>query len=249
MIGNKIISLAETASTNKYATELIKNNTAIEDGTIVLTHHQTAGRGTGDNHWESEKGKNLTLSIISFPTFLPIEKQFMMNKVVSLAVFDMVCILTKGKETEKIKWPNDIYAGNKKIAGILIENAIMGENFQYFISGIGININQEYFISNAPNPVSLKNITGEDHDLKECLSILCSCFENRYKELINSENKQLDDDYYTSLYRLNENASFIYNEQAIQARITGITAQGKLLLETNKRKVLECGFKEVEFVV
>ena len=118
MIGNKIISLAETASTNKYATELIKNNTAIEDGTIVLTHHQTAGRGTGDNHWESEKGKNLTLSIISFPTFLPIEKQFMMNKVVSLAVFDMVCILTKGKETEKIKWPNDIYAGNKKIAGI-----------------------------------------------------------------------------------------------------------------------------------
>ena len=249
MIGNKIIRLKEIESTNRYASELINSGATIEEGTVILADYQTAGRGTGENSWESERGKNLTLSIVLYPSFLAIEKQFMMNKIVSLAVFDMICKIAEGKEIVKIKWPNDIYAANKKIAGILIENAIIGEKFQYFISGIGININQEIFVSNAPNPVSLKNITGKDHDLNECLFTLCSCFENRYSQLKNNANQQLDNDYFSSLFRLDETASFYYKKQKITARIIGINEYGKLVLETTEGRIIDCDFKEVEFVL
>jgi len=249
MIGNRIIRLKETESTNRFASEFISKQNNVEEGTVIMANYQSAGRGAGENKWESEKDKNLTISIILYTAFLRIEEQFMVNKIVSLAVSDMITNFTKVKENVKIKWPNDIYFGNKKIAGILIENAIIGNKFLHFIIGIGININQEVFISDAPNPVSLKNITGIEYDPDECLSALCSCLDTRYGQLKNSENKLINDDYLSALFRINEVSSFVYRGHIIKAKITGLSDHGKLLLEKTDGVVIDCDFKEVEFIL
>jgi BirA family transcriptional regulator, biotin operon repressor / biotin---[acetyl-CoA-carboxylase] ligase len=249
MIGNYIIRLEETASTNRYASELLNANYTIAEGTVILANDQQSGRGAGDNKWESEKGKNLTLSIVLYPAFLQLEKQFMINKLASLSVYDMIVKLLEGKRNVKVKWPNDIYVDNKKISGTLIENAIVGNTFRYAILGIGININQEVFRSDAPNPVSLKNITGKDHDLQECLAILCSSLDSRYAQLKNSEERMLNENYLSALLRMNETALYIHKGQMITAKITGLDVQGKLLLEKNDGQMIDCDFKEIEFVI
>jgi BirA family transcriptional regulator, biotin operon repressor / biotin---[acetyl-CoA-carboxylase] ligase len=249
MIGNYIIRLEQIDSTNRYATELLTNQYTLQEGTVIMASHQSAGKGASENKWESERGKNLTLSIILFPSFLPLEKQFMINKIVSLGVFDMIEKLVGNKGKVTIKWPNDIYVDKKKIAGILIENATMGSEFQHFILGIGININQEIFMSDAPNPVSLKIVKGKDHDLGECLSVLCSCVEKRYTQLKTMQDDLINADYKSALFRIDETALYIYHEQTIEAKITGISKHGKLLLEKTDGTGLDCDFKEVEFVL
>lgn len=205
MIGKNIIEIEETGSTNLYASDLLRSK-EIPEGTVISAFRQSSGRGLGSNSWESEAGKNLTISIILYPSFLPIEKQFMLNKVVSLGVYDIITKLIENtnslvnKSIVKIKWPNDIYIGDKKVSGILIENAIIGNKFLHSIVGIGININQEIFLSDAPNPVSLKNITGKEYGLKECLELLCSYLDKRYFQLKNDNYKAIDKDYLSTLY-------------------------------------------------
>ncbi len=248
MIGNNIIELEETFSTNRYALELLSNS-RISEGTVISVVNQTSGRGSYGNFWESEKGKNLTVSIILYPTFLSFEKQFMLNKVTSLSVYDMLVQINSGQEAVMIKWPNDIYTDNKKFSGILIENTIIGSTFKHSIIGIGININQEIFVSDAPNPTSLKISTGKTYNLKECLSILCSCFNRRYTQLKNFEFKTLDEDYLSALYRMNKSALFIFQKQLITAMIKGVAESGKLLIEKLNGEMIECDFKEVEFVI
>ena len=181
------------------------------------------------------------------PEFLPLEQQFMLNKIVSLGVFDMISKLVGTASQVKIKWPNDVYAGNKKISGMLIENAIIGNTFQYSILGIGININQEIFSSNAPNPISLKNITGKDHNLKECLSLLCSCIDERYEQLRNENIDSIDADYLSALYRKGEKALYKYNNEIISATIIDVSEEGMLILE-KEGKMIECDLKEIIFL-
>ena len=141
MIGKNIIEIEETDSTNLYTSILLKSK-KIPEGTVISAFRQNSGRGQGNNLWESEAGKNLTVSIVLYPYFLPIEEQSMLNKVISLGIYDMMTALTKGKANIKIKWPNDIYISDKKVSGILIENAIIGNKFIHSIVGVGININQ-----------------------------------------------------------------------------------------------------------
>ena len=248
MIGNKIIELKETTSTNIIAFNLI-NKEDIDEGTVISAVSQYSGRGTGGNKWESEAGKNLTVSIILKPEFLPLEKQFMLNIIASLAVSDMVSIILQNKEDVKIKWPNDIYVSNKKISGILIENTIVGNTFKYCIIGIGINVNQETFLSDAPNPVSLKNILNKESDLKKTLNLLCSCMNERYVQLINAEYNLLKKDYLFAFYRKNESAKFRFNNNLINAVITGFSDNGRLIIETSEKEILECNFGEIEFVI
>ncbi|MGD0711221.1 MAG: biotin--[acetyl-CoA-carboxylase] ligase [Bacteroidales bacterium] len=248
MIGSHIIEIEETQSTNRYASELISTN-GLEEGTVISAKFQYAGKGTGDNSWESEKGKNLLISIILKPEFLPLNRQFMLNVIASLGFYDMLKQLTGNNESIRIKWPNDVYAGNKKIAGMLVENAIMGDTFMYTILGIGININQEVFVSNAANPISLKNITGKDYNIQECLSLLCSKMDKRYIQLKEMHIDALTEEYISLLYRKSEEAKYIYKGQTISATIINISMEGKLILRTQQNKIVECDFKEVEFVI
>ena len=143
-----------------------------------------------------------------------------------------------------IKWPNDIYIGNKKVAGILIENSVSGNDLQHSIIGIGINVNQEIFSAQLPNPTSLKLITGKEFDLKECLEQLCSSIEKRYLQLRNS-SKKIDSDYLKNLCRFEEWANYNYKGEKVKAKITGVSKIGKLILETEKGGRLECDFKEI----
>ncbi|MBQ2074888.1 MAG: biotin--[Muribaculaceae bacterium] len=149
-----IIVLQETASTNDY----IKRNAQIlPTGTVIIAVRQTAGRGQKGNSWEAEPGKNVTLSLLVKRPNVEVKEQFAISEAVSLAIVDELENYASGF---KIKWPNDIYYGNRKIGGILIEHTLDAKGIEYTIAGVGLNINQQVFVSGAPNPVSLFQITG-----------------------------------------------------------------------------------------
>ena len=152
IIGSNLLFFENLPSTNTHAADLLKKNN-LPEGTIVYTNYQSAGRGYSGNRWESEDGKNLLISIVLFPSFIKPEDQFYISMAVSLGICDF---LKRYIPDCSIKWPNDIYVNNDKIAGILIESSITGNKIEYTIAGIGLNINQEKFISDAPNPVSLR---------------------------------------------------------------------------------------------
>lgn len=248
MIGSNIIRLTETASTNTYAAKLLMAEKPAE-GTIIFSDSQTEGRGQQGNIWESEIGKNLTVSIILYPYFLVPEKQFILNKFISLSVLDFVKLHIPVNISLKIKWPNDIYVDDKKIAGILIENSIAGNSFEHVIIGIGININQEKFSNNAPNPVSLKLLTGKEYDIENCLKELCVSLNKRYDQMQENFLDKLDSDYLKNNYRYNVFSKFMKNDSLIYAKISGISQSGKLQLQDKDRKLSEYAFKEIEYII
>jgi|AntAceMinimDraft_17_1070374.scaffolds.fasta_scaffold09515_4 BirA family biotin operon repressor/biotin-[acetyl-CoA-carboxylase] ligase len=248
MINNfhKIIELKSVDSTNKYAIKLL-NKSKIEECTIIFANSQYSGKGQENNLWESESHKNLTFSMILYPKFLLPEKQFLLNKIISLAVCDFVKSIVKHNKVS-IKWPNDIYIDNKKTAGILIENTISGNIFKNTVIGIGLNINQTIFKSNAPNPVSLKIVTEKDFNIKECLNDLCFFIDKRYMELKNNRYDIIDYDYLNCLYHYKSLEQYKYKKSIIYAKITGIDKFGRLILETTNKEILKCDMKDVMFM-
>ena len=200
IIGKHIIRLQKADSTNNYANSQLKEN-ELPNGTVFLAYEQIVGRGQQNNFWESDPGKNLTFSIVVYPDFLEIRRQFMLSKVVSLGIYTAL-----GKYVEKlqIKWPNDIYAGDKKLGGILIENSIIYNSIKTSVIGIGINVNQTDFRSNAPNPVSLKTLTNQQYDCELILNEILSEIDLYYSMLQKGEDRIIDQKFISALYRLNE---------------------------------------------
>lgn len=247
LLGKVIIHFEKVQSTNLTAANLMQTET-LEEGTIISTSFQENGKGQDDNFWESEFGKNLLVSVILKPVNLHPAKQFMLNKVISLAVANLVKENVE-KRKVKVKWPNDIYVESKKIAGILINNTIKGDAFDHSIIGIGININQQKFFSDAPNPVSLGSFVNYELDLDKCLIQLCDALNYWYRKLVRKEYEDIDKSYIKSLYRFNEFHPYEINGNTIISKITGISKYGKLQLETEEQKVYECDLKEVEFVL
>ena len=170
----QIIDLEETDSTNRYLSDLCDNTpTAPIEYTTVTARFQTSGKGQRGNSWESEAGQNLLFSTVLYPRFVEARRQFVLSQIVSLAVKEELDTYTEGIS---IKWPNDIYWHEKKICGMLIENVLEGNRIGRCIPGIGINLNQTIFRSPAPNPVSLKQITGRDYDAPTVLNgFLTAC--------------------------------------------------------------------------
>ncbi len=244
LTNKNIIRLKEVESTNNYANQLVLSKAA-EHGTVVLAQHQEKGRGQQGNSWESEPGKNLLASFILFPEFLPAAKQFQLSKIVSLALVDFLETETK---QVSIKWPNDIYIQDKKIAGILIENSVMGSHLSSAIVGIGLNLNQEKFVSDAPNPVSLKQITGKDYDIDEAILKISDHLNKWYNALEFGSFKDIDTVYLKHLFRNNEWADFAKDGKQFEARITGIGEYGQLVLEERNGVFSSHMFKEIEFV-
>jgi BirA family biotin operon repressor/biotin-[acetyl-CoA-carboxylase] ligase len=178
IIGNNLIELDITDSTNEYSKKLIKKG-PVEEGTVILADFQTKGKGQKDGYWESEKGKNLTFSIILYPNFLDIQKQFYLSMSISIGIVEFLSHLSV---KSKIKWPNDICINNKKVAGILIENSIKRNIISSSIIGIGINVNQTEFKSSAPNPTSLYLELNKTFDIKNTYHLLIS-YLNRWIKL------------------------------------------------------------------
>lgn len=242
---SKIIEIKSVKSTNTYASEILKTKN-IKEGTIIFSPDQSAGRGLGQNSWESEKNKNLTFSIILFPYFLPIDEHYLLSKVISLGIYDYA----KSKVSEiKIKWPNDIYYKDRKVAGILIENSIKGSTINHSIAGIGFNLNQEVFYSNAPNPVSLKQVTGKNYSVEQELVDIREAIQKYYLKLKNGQRNEINSEYIKALYRFNKPFNFRWKNRVFLAKITGVNEYGHLQLLTSENEKKEFEFKEIEFII
>ena len=245
IIGSNIIFAENLTSTNTHAFSLLKNS-LLPEGTVIHTNFQAAGRGQAGNSWESEDGKNLLFSIILYPSTLNPADQFYLSMSVSLGICDFLDGFFPGS---KIKWPNDIYVNNDKIAGILIESAILSDTISHSVAGIGLNVNQVKFFSDAPNPVSISMLTGHACDLSKCLSMLLDALDKRYKELITGNLEDLKTRYISRLFRYNEWSYFSDSEGRFKGRIAGIGDYGFIRIEKTGGEISEYGFKEVEFIL
>ena len=239
-----IIRLSEVSSTNKYAKELLGRKKPVE-GTVIQAAYQTAGKGHDNKSWESHAGENLLMSMILYPDFLDISKQFSLSMIVALGIIDFLKEFIPDQELY-IKWPNDVYVGNKKISGILINNEIMGEHFEHVIVGIGINVNQTKFSKDIPNPISLKMIRNDVFEPDALCAVLGKKLLHRLDQLkVDSEG--ISEDYHTFLLGRGEWRHFIFQNKKIRAKIGGVNEYGRLMLETNARSI-DCDLKEIEFI-
>ena len=244
-IGSEIKFLKNLPSTNSYAAVLLKNS-AVADGTIIYTNFQSAGRGQTGNSWESEDGKNLLISIILYPSMIEPADQFLISMAVSLGITGF---LDRHIQGSAIKWPNDIYVKSDKIAGILIENTLIGNKIENSVAGIGLNINQTSFVSNAPNPVSLSQITGIQYNLEECLIQLSDEIDRRYQQLVNSDLNSLRADYISRIFRKDEWCEWRDESGVFTGRIVTVSADGRLIIEKAGGKRALYAFKEIEFII
>ncbi|OFY64620.1 MAG: biotin--[acetyl-CoA-carboxylase] ligase [Bacteroidetes bacterium RBG_13_42_15] len=244
IIGTKLIFCKNIESTNTCASALVQSE-SVPEGTIIHTNFQSAGRGQKGNRWVSEDGKNLLFSIVLFPEMVSPKDQFIISMFVSLGICDFLKTFIPYC---KIKWPNDIYAGDDKIAGILIENSLTGNSINSSVAGIGLNINQVSFPGSIPNPVSLKMLTGKDFDPDLCLKQLAGCLDKRYKQVISEKHTEIRNEYVSSLYRLNEWHGFKSESGIFEGRIVSVTDSGFLIIEDSKAEIHEFSIREVDFV-
>lgn len=241
----QIIRLEETESTNSYLRDLLKSQ-HLEEGSVVVADFQTAGRGQVGNSWYSDKGDNLLFSLLIYPTGIPANEQFIISRMVSLAIKNT---LDQFADDIRIKWPNDIYWKERKIAGILIENSLQGKIIENSIIGIGLNLNQQIFPAELPNPVSLRQITATEQDKNYILDLLLKEFFLLYRSLQQGEKQVIEDEYMLDLYRAN---GYYWYEDAngrFQAEIDNVLPSGHLVLrtlDTNEERIY--AFKEVQFI-
>lgn len=240
-----LIRVEETNSTNNYLQALCDER-KVEEFTTIVADFQTSGRGQRGNSWESEPGKNLLFSFVVFPEFLEARRQFLLSQIVSLAIKEE---LDNYVADISIKWPNDIYWREKKICGMLIENDLMGRYISQSIAGIGININQEAFYSPAPNPVSLRQITGKQYDILEILGNIMVRVQSYYKLLREDDTAIIATRYEKSLFRKEGMHRYRDANGEFLARILSVEPEGKLILEDEMQRKKGYMFKEVEYLL
>jgi BirA family biotin operon repressor/biotin-[acetyl-CoA-carboxylase] ligase len=245
IIGSKILFFESLPSTNNKAIQLLRYND-LPEGAIIFTNYQSAGRGQPGNKWESEGGKNLLISVVLYPTMINPPRQFLISMTISLGICDF---LKRYIPDCKIKWPNDIYVNNDKIAGILIENTILEDKIENTIAGAGININQDKFLSDAPNPVSLRLLTGLNFDLGNCLNQIASDLDRRYSQLISEKFAVITQEYVYQLFRFNEWSNYRDKSGIFTGRIISVADYGRLQIERQGGGKSEYSFKEVDFVL
>lgn len=233
-----------------------------KEGTVWVADYQSAGRGQRGNSWESGAGKNLLFTVLLRPDFLNVADQFAISQAIALAVVKY--LQTQGL-SPKIKWPNDIYIGDKKICGILIEHSVAGANLSASILGVGINVNQKSFCSDAPNPTSMvMELNIDNLDRKEVLAgvlqQLFSIYETLYlpaegncRAFDAHGREAIDAEYHSYLYRLGEFHKFIEisgeEKTQITARIVGINCYGCLILELEDNSRREYAFQQIRYVI
>ncbi|MGB4775592.1 MAG: biotin--[acetyl-CoA-carboxylase] ligase [Daejeonella sp.] len=244
-VGNNIVTLNEVDSTNSYLKDVLSKSAPLLEGTVIMAEKQYAGRGQMDSTWLSEAGKNLTFSVLLNPSFLSIDRQFDLSKVVSLALNDMLSLYFG--DSAKIKWPNDSYINNQKIGGILIENIIQGNRIKHAIIGIGLNVNQTDFEPALKNVTSFKKILNVDYKLASLLADICKAIEVRYLQLKAGKISEITTCYLQKLYLFNQLVSFKIGGEVKRSKIIGVSQEGKIKLET-KGTIKEFGLKEIEFI-
>jgi len=245
MSQKSIIHLKETPSTNEHLKSLMIKD-EVREGQIVVTDFQTKGKGQRGNTWESETGKNLTFSFFLRPTFLPAEKMFLISKAVSLGLIDYLNSLEK---TFTIKWPNDIYYCDKKVAGILIENQLSGNHIETSIIGIGLNVNQTEFPKQLHNAISLATIFKREFNLSEVLASVYEEIDTWYRILSDGWDDRIDYMYFSHLFRNEGYHEFILPTRNIHAKIVSVEPDGKLTLKSPQGEIFRFYFKEIDFAI
>ena len=240
--------LKETTSTNDYLARLCKESKAKEFYTVIA-ESQTKGKGQRGNSWESEAGKNLTFSTVLYPTALEANKQFCLSMLAALACHEALDNYIDGFS---IKWPNDIYWKDKKIGGILIENELEGKYIVQTIIGIGLNINQEVFYSDAPNPVSLKQILGVEVKLQEVLMKVVHGIIGGYRQLETNFDvtlQAISTLYRKHLYRREGLHPYRDAQGEFLAEYQHVELDGHLVLKDEQGTLRRYAFKEVNFIL
>ena len=256
-----IYRIAETTSTNDDA-----KRPEYRHGDIVWAERQTAGRGQRGHSWTSPEGENLTFTLVLEPVFLPVGEQFLLSEAVTLALTDTFAAF--GIDA-RIKWTNDIYVGDKKLVGILIEHSYSGPTLARTIAGIGINVNQRAFDPALPNPVSMAVASGRTFDRRgilntkptgapgapasarrEVLESFHACCMGRYGQLVRGEKAALQEEYRKRMYRLGETHPYRRPDGTlVEAVLEGVRPSGELILRHADGTRHAYLFREIEFVI
>lgn len=238
----KKIKLQETESTNLFLKNYVPTNA--EEMVVAIADYQSAGRGQGDHTWESEPGKNLLFSILTHPHWIPVGKQFMLSMAGALALKDALDSYTEGIT---LKWPNDVYWNDRKISGTLIETTVSSKGIKRCIFGIGLNVNQNVFYSDAPNPVSLCQILGYEIDRDELLDKILDAFCRYYELLRRADYMDVSGIYHLSLYRRKGYHWYEDKEGRFEGAIVEVEDNGTLILHDKCGVIRSYTFGELKF--
>lgn len=225
-LGRRFTILTSVDSTNNYAMREVHAGLA-NHGDVYLALDQTRGKGQRNKQWVTQPGENITMSILTHPVSLSPSNPFLLVAAVALGVFDFFQYYAGKKAC--IKWPNDIYWGDRKAGGILIENQVRNQKWRIAVIGIGININQTDFGPFSEKAVSLSDITGKKFDVILLAKALCTFLEKRYRQLLSGANHDILKDYTAAMYKLNEEVYFRMKGAEFRAKIEGVSPEGLLL--------------------
>lgn len=232
--------LHETNSTNAFV-QAEQKHWKKEGLYVVYSNFQTAGRGQTGNKWEAERGKNLMFSILLRPDNIAVSENFYVSQLISVALYR---VLSQYGNAFSIKWPNDIYYRDYKIAGILIENTLKGNMLGSSIIGVGLNVNQKHFSTYPPNPISLCQITGRNIRRKALLHAIVEKFQELYSL---NDRSYVQAMYFEHMYRREGWHKYNADNENFEARIVDVLPDGKLLLEKRNGEQAQFYFKEVSF--
>lgn len=243
-MGRHLIRLDSVASTNNFAASLLEQNAP--EGTLVVANEQTGGRGQRGKTWYAEPGKNLTLTYILRPVSLRIADQFLLNKAIAIAVARTAELISPAAFI-RIKWPNDIFLENRKLAGILVETAVKGSQIVSCLAGIGLNVNQTVFPEESGNPISLSMELETELVLDDVMQLLSKQMEVYYFRLSSSQKARIEEEYDSLLWKRGEVYPFILNGNAFPSEIQRVDEQGRLVLITPEGKEHRFSHGEIQW--
>jgi len=220
----------------------MKGTLSFKEGFMVTTNHQASGNGQRGKSWESSIGDNLLLSIVIEPNNST-KNQFLLSKCVSLALYDLLILYT---DDVSIKWPNDILVGKQKIAGILIQNILKGNEITHSVIGIGLNVNQTKFKDYFPQATSLSLLLNRTFDISEIQEELLKCLEERIKQLRSGVDQEKE--YLSALFLNNKVAAFESEGQKFMGIIKGVSQSGKLQIQLEDDSIAVFDNQEVKFL-
>ncbi|MDX1685549.1 MAG: biotin--[acetyl-CoA-carboxylase] ligase [Saprospiraceae bacterium] len=237
----RTVFLDQVDSTNTYALELVRRSRP-EHGTVVFTEYQTSGRGQRGRTWEANKGQNALFSVIYYPTGLAPADHFKLNKIVSVSLFEAISELVSA-DFLSIKWPNDLYFDDRKVAGMLIQNVIRGKEIDHTVIGLGINVNQERFPGHLVKATSLSIITGMK---KVPLEVTRKIVDHLDEEMNNFDQARIDDVYSANLYLKGKKHTFRSGGLTFTGEIRGVDDEGRLIID-KEGKLEKFAFGDIEY--
>lgn len=249
MTTDRFLFLDEAASTNSYLMEMLQQDRNLPQLFAVVARNQTQGRGQRGNSWYTSAGKNLTFSFLIRNGYIAPQDQYAVSELVAYGLLKTIARYLDEDQAYKlkIKWPNDIYYEDKKIAGILIEHSITGEQIDYSVAGIGLNLNEEFFPADIPNPISLKQITGESYDPDEVLRRLMKRYGFMIEEFLLGNYAEVHREYMRRLYRRRGLHPFTDVQGHFLASIKDVLPTGQIVLQREDGTESTYAFKEVQF--